>query len=64
MVLLIAHGAEVVRALQEHHGNAMFTTATPMEWPSNVALNRAPAIEPPGGLRRCFLRRAKAASIV
>src|SRR4029077_7243299 len=48
---LIAHGADVnARAFVNITANAMFTTATPLDWPSNVSAEPRAGYRAPGGL--------------
>ncbi len=49
--VLIAHGADVnARAFVNVTANAMFTTATPLDWPSNVSTEPRAGYRAPGGL--------------
>jgi ankyrin repeat protein len=48
---LISHGADVnARAFVNPTANAMFTDATPMDWPSEVSAEPRAQYRPPGGL--------------
>ena len=49
--VLIAHGADVnARAVVNPTATAMFTTATPLDWPSNVSAEPRAGYRAPGGL--------------
>ena len=49
--LLVAHGADVnARAMVNPTATAMFSTATPLDWPSNVSAEPRAGYRTPGGM--------------